>query len=36
MPTAIDVFIEMIKSKEFYILIIVVIVMWIMMERMDR
>ena len=36
MQLAIDIFIEMLKSKEFYILIIVVIVMWIVMERMDK
>ncbi len=36
MPTAIDVFIEMIKSKEIYILITGIIVMWIVMKRMDR
>jgi hypothetical protein len=36
MQLAIDIFIEMIKSKEFYILIIGIIVMWIVMERMDR
>ena len=36
MQLAIDVFIEMIKSKQFYILIIGIIVMWIVMERMDR
>ncbi len=36
MQLAIDIFIEMIKSKEFYILIIGIIVMWIVMERRDR
>ena len=36
MPTAIDVFIEMMKSKEVYILIIGIIVMWIVMKRMDK
>ena len=36
MQLAIDIFIEMIKSKEIYILIIGIIVMWIVMERMDR
>ena len=36
MQLAIDVFIEMMKSKEVYILIIGIIVMWIVMERMDR
>ena len=36
MQLAIDVFIEMIKSKEIYILITGIIVMWIVMERMDR
>ena len=36
MPTAIDVFIEMMRSKEFYILIIGIIVMWIVMKRMDK
>jgi hypothetical protein len=36
MQLAIDIFIEMIKSKEFYILIIGIIVIWIVMERMDR
>ena len=36
MQLAIDVFIEMIKSKQFYILIIGIIVMWIVMERMDK
>jgi hypothetical protein len=36
MQLAIDIFIEMIKSKEFYILIIGIIVIWIVMERMDK
>ena len=36
MQLAIDIFIEMIKSKEFYFLIIGIIVIWIVMERMDR
>jgi len=36
MQLAIDVFIEMIKSKEIYILIIGIIVMWIVMKRMDK
>ena len=36
MQLAIDIFIEMIKSKEIYILIIGIIVIWIVMERMDR
>ena len=36
MQLAIDIFIEMMKSKEFYILIIGIIVIWIVMERMDR
>jgi hypothetical protein len=36
MQLAIDVFIEMMKSKQFYIPIIGIIVMWIVMERMDK
>jgi len=36
MQLAIDVFIEMIKSKEIYILITGIIVMWIVMKRMDK
>ena len=36
MQLAIDIFIEMLKSKEFYILITATIIMWIVMEKMDR
>jgi len=36
MQLAIDVFIEIMRSKEVYILIIGIIAMWIVMERMDR
>ena len=36
MQLAIDVFIDMFKSKEIYIIIGVCIIMWIALERMDR
>ena len=36
MQLAIDVFIDMMKSKEIYIILGVCIIMWIALERMDR
>ena len=36
MQLAIDVFIDMMTSKEIYIVIGVCIIMWIALERMDR
>jgi len=36
MQLAIDVFTDMMTSKEIYIIIGVCIIMWIALERMDR
>jgi len=36
MQLAIDVFIDMMKSKEIYIIIGGAVIMWIALERMDR
>jgi len=36
MQLAIDVFIDMFKSKEIYIIIGSCIIMWIILERMDK
>ena len=36
MQLAIDVFIDMMKSKEIYIIIGGCIIVWIALERMDR
>ena len=36
MELATEVFIDMIKSKEIYIIIGGAIIMWIALERMDR
>ena len=36
MQLAIEVFIDMMKSKEIYIIIGACIIMWIALERMDR
>ena len=36
MQLTIDVFIDMFKSKEIYIIIGGAIIMWIFLERMDR
>ena len=36
MQLAIDVFIDMFKSKEIYIIIGSIIIMWIVLEYMDR
>ena len=36
MQLAIDVFIDMMTSKETYIILGVCIIMWIALERMDR
>ena len=35
MQLTIDVFIDMFKSKEIYIIIASAIIMWIILERMD-
>ena len=36
MQLAIDVFIDMMKSKEIYIIIGGAVIMWIALERMDK
>ena len=36
MELATEVFINMIKSKEIYIIIGAAVIMWIVLERMDR
>ena len=36
MQLTIDVFIDMFKSKEIYIIIGACIIMWIALERMDK
>ena len=36
MQLAIDVFIDMFKSKEIYVIMGTAIIMWIFLERMDK